>query len=254
MSGAARPRPRVAIVVVNYRTAQITCECLDAVAKYVAAGTCEVIVVDNASGDGSAETIRCRHPQAVLIEEARNLGFGEGNNRGVAVATAPYVVLLNSDAILGMDTPNRLVDHLAAHPEVGCVGPRVNLPDGTRQPRIRGNRPSPRRAILQSLGLSRLSPLWHGLDGIDCEGPAEPIAPVGWISGVCMAMRTSDYRAIGGFDAAFFMYCEDIDLCLRMQQHRGEIVHVDDWPLVHLGGASSRPIAKRLRNAVWQQR
>jgi GT2 family glycosyltransferase len=254
MTSTARAAPRMSIIVVNYRTARITCDCLAAVRREVAAGSYELIVVDNASGDDSVARIRAAHPDIQLITAERNGGFGAGNNLGVAAAVAPHLILLNSDAILGGDTPNRMVDFLEAHPDVACVGPRIDLPDGTRQPKVCGNRPSPWRATMQSFGLSRLSRLWHGFDGIDAEGVAERVTRVGWISGVCMAMRTADYRAVGGFDTAFFMYCEDIDLCMRLERSCGRVVHVDDWPVMHLGGASSTTVDKRVRNAIWQQR
>ena len=246
--------PRVSIIVVNYCTPRITCECLDAVRMYVAAGSYQLIVVDNASGDDSVARIRATHPDIELIVAERNEGFGAGNNLGVAAAVAPYLVLLNSDAMLAGDTPGRMVAFLEQNPDVACLGPRIDLPDGTRQPKVRGHRPSPWRATMQSVGLSRLSRLWRGFDGIDAEGVAERVTRVDWISGVCMAMRTADYRAVGGFDTRFFMYCEDIDLCMRLQRSCGAVVHVDDWPVTHLGGASSPTIDKRVRNAVWQQR
>lgn len=246
--------PRLSIVVVNYRTADITCDCLDAVAKHLKACNHEVIVVDNASNDGSVETIRQRHPQVRLLSERSNRGFGGGNNVGVAAAQAPYLLLLNSDALLREDTPSRLVDFLEAHPDVACVGPRIDLLDGTRQAKVYGHSPTPWRAVVQSSGLSRLARVSPLLTGIDAEEPVRPVMQVGWISGVCMAMRTAAYRAVGGFDTRFFMYCEDIDLCMRLGRQGGRIVHLDDSPVTHLGGASSRPIDKRLRNAVWQQR
>lgn len=254
MTPAASAAPRLSIVVVNYRTAPITCDCLAAVKRHVAPGTYQLIVVDNASGDDSVTRIRAAHPDIELIGAERNGGFGAGNNIGVAAAVAPHLILLNSDAILKSDTPNRMVDFLEVNPDISCVGPRIDLPDGTRQPKVYGHRPTPWRATMQSIGLSRLSRVWRGFDGIDAEGVAERVTHVGWISGVCMAMRTADYRAVDGFDAAFFMYCEDIDLCMRLERHCGAVVHVDDWPVTHLGGASSPTVGKRVRNAVLQQR
>lgn len=254
MTSAEGASPRMSIVVVNYRTPKITCDCLAAVKRHVAPGTYQLIVVDNASGDDSIARIGAAHPDIDLIGAQANLGFGAGNNQGVAAAVAPYLILLNSDAMLRSDSPNRMVDFLEANPDISCLGPRIDLPDGTRQPKVCGHRPSPWRAIMQSVGLSRLSRWWRGFDGIDSEGVSQRVTRVGWISGVCMTMRTADYRAIGGFDTGFFMYCEDIDLCMRLRRQFGAVVHVDDWPVTHLGGASSPTIDKRVRNAVMQQR
>ncbi len=254
MEGIVSGAPKLAIVVVNHNTADLTCECLDAVHRFVPMDTAEVIVVDNGSSDGSARRLGQRFPRATLVCLQSNVGFGEGSNRGVEAASATYVILLNSDAILHMNTPAALAEYLESHPEVACVGPRIELPDGSPQPRVFGGLPSPWRVAMQSWGLSRLLPGWRLFDGIDGLRTEGRVTEVGWISGVCMAMRRSDYQAVGGFDPAFFMYCEDIDLCARLGRRFGRIMHVDDWAVTHLGGASSRPEAARLRNAVWQQR
>lgn len=244
--------PRISIVVVSYNTSDCLAECLDAIGRYAAADV-EIIVVDNASVDGSADRVRRDFPEVRLVASPTNVGFGPANNLGVAVATAPWLMLLNSDAILRCDTPGRLVDYLAAHPAVACAGPRVVLPDATLQPRTWGHVPTARRVLMQSLGLNRAlprTPFFDGIDGIDGgRGDRE----VGWISGVCMSMRTADYVAVGGFDARFFMYCEDIDLCLKLAA-RGRVVRVDAHDVMHYGGVSSKSVAAKVRNAVWQQR
>ncbi len=245
--------PSASILIVNYNTCDILRECLTAL--YAHGGQAhEVIVVDNASVDDSCRMVREEFAQVVLLEAKENLGFGAANNLAAQHATHPYLVLLNSDAILRRDTPRLLVDYLRREPRVSCVGPRIVLPvSGAPQPKAFGYLPTSRRVLMQSLGLNRLfktSPFFRGIDGEHRQGRE---MPVGWLSGVCMAMRTADFLKVGGFDARFFMYCEDVELCIKLQA-LGQVVLLDDFDVMHYGGASSKSIVAKTRNSLWQQR
>lgn len=243
----------LSILIVNYNTRDILRECLTAV--YAHGGHAhEVIVVDNASQDGSCDMLRAEFAQVILLESQVNLGFGAANNLAASRATSPYLVLLNSDAILRRDTPRLLVDYLRREVGVSCVGPRIVLPvSGAVQPKAFGYLPTPWRVLMQSLSLNRVfksSPLFRGIDG---EHRQKREMPVGWLSGVCMAMRTADFLKVGGFDARFFMYCEDVELCIKLQA-LGQVVLLDDFDVMHYGGASSKSITAKVRNSLWQQR
>lgn len=243
--------PHLAIVIVSYNTAGYLEECLTAVIAQATSLELEIIVVDNNSSDGSVAMVREKFPEVNLLLQHENKGFGHANNIGVQAARAPYVLLLNSDAILLEDTPAALLGYLREHPEVACLGPRINLPDGTRQERVIGNRPTLWRVLMQSVPLGRLlrRPLFTG---IDLPSGEEAERDVGWISGVCMLIRREEYVQAGGFDPVFFMYCEDIDLCMKLAQF-GTIVHLDDFAVLHYGGMSSPGLEKQQRNAVLQQ-
>ncbi|MHB1529547.1 MAG: glycosyltransferase [Acidiferrobacteraceae bacterium] len=243
----------ISIIIVSYNTVDVLRECLTSVIAHCDTTTIEVIVVDNASSDGSCMMIRREFPAVRLVALTDNTGFGGGNNVGVKAATAPFVVLLNSDAILSCDIATPLVCYLKAHPGVACVGPRIVLPDGRSQPKTFGNQPSVWRVAMQSTGLNRVFPKCQLLAGVDGEYRYSADMTVGWLSGVCMAMRREQFMNIGGFDSRFFMYCEDIDLSRRLEIY-GRIVSLDSYPVLHYGGASSRTLASRVRNAVWQQR
>jgi GT2 family glycosyltransferase len=244
----------LSIVIVSYNTVGILRDCLQAALLHSRALPTQIIVVDNASSDGSASMVQREFPSVHLIEAGANLGFGAANNLGVKATQAPFVLLLNSDAILHSDTGAALVDYLQRHPDVACVGPRIMLRDGRRQPKVFGEQPTLWRVSMQNLGLNRLFPRSRLLRGVDSDHLSGPEMDTGWISGVCMAMRREDFVRIGGFDESIFMYCEDIDLCSRLQQRGGRIVHLDTQAVTHWLGASSKTTAARVRNAVWQQR
>jgi GT2 family glycosyltransferase len=243
----------ISIVIVNFNTRSYLNECLAAVYQHVAPAP-EVIVVDNASSDGSVEMVKADYPQVICLESDQNLGFGLANNLGVAKASQPYVMLLNSDAILRSDTANQLVQYLMMREDVSCVMPRIVLPEtGVVQPKTFGFRPTAKHVFMQSLGLNRLFPACDFFKGTDGDKRWAREMQVDWVSGVCMVMRTKDYLVVGGFDARFFMYCEDIELCLKLGK-LGKIMVYDDFAVMHYGGASSKSIAAKVRNSVLQQR
>jgi GT2 family glycosyltransferase len=215
----------------------------------------EIIVVEDASRDNGATIAMTQRefPSVRLLALAENVGFCAANNLGVAASSAPYVMLLNNDAVLLSDTGGSLVRFLQEHPDVTCVGPRIVLPNGARQPRVFGNLPSLWRIAMQSLYLGQLFahvPILEGVDGLE---RSDLVRDVGWISGVCMVMRRLDYRAVGGFDPSFYMYCEDMDLCSRLKAY-GRIVHLDEHPVLHYGGGVASSIDAQLRNSLLQQR
>lgn len=243
----------ISIIIVNYNTADYLHACLASIYRYMPNQT-EVIVVDNASVDNSCDIVKTSFPQVKLIESEQNLGFGLGNNLGVANATNDYVLLFNSDAALQMDTAQALLKYLEAHPTVSCVTPRVVLPDAfTIQPKTFGSLPNVKTVLMQSTGLNHFFPNTQFFAGIDGDTRWSREMEVGWVSGVCMLMRRAHYLAVGGFDERFFMYCEDIDLCMKLSKF-GKIVLLDDYDIIHHGGASSKTMQSKVRNSVWQQR
>lgn len=244
--------PDLSIVIVSYNTRNMLRECLLTVFARTTGMDFEVIVVDNASVDGSPELVHTDFPQVRLIVLDKNVGFGLGNNAGVEAARGRYLFLLNSDAILLENTALSLVRYLEKCPDVACVGPRIVLPAGLVQPKAFGHLPSPWRLLMQSLGLGYLGiKMLEGVDGVR-RGGGE--TEVGWLSGVCLCLRRADYLAVGGFDARFFMYGEDVALCAQLHRKKGRVVLLDRFDVLHYGGISSPSLSSRIRNAVWQQR
>jgi len=244
----------LAFVIVSYNTVDLLVKCIYSIQSYSQGITYEIIVVDNNSSDDTLSTIRQKFPNVLLIAEKTNWGFGVANNIGVAAASAPFVMLLNSDAFLLQDTGTALVNYLKQNPEIGCVGPRVLMPNGLPQPKIFGNLPSLWRLFCQSCGLNLLFKGSQFFSGIDADKTNLASLNVGWISGVCICLRREIYQAINGFDPRFFMYCEDIDFCRRLKNKNLQVVHLNAHEILHMGGASCKSEADRIKNTLFQQR
>lgn len=241
----ASPAPRLTVLLVSFNTREKLSEALDALAAVAARGdepAFEVVVVDNASSDGSAAAARS-HPAAPrVVERASNGGFAAGVNDGLAVARGDIVVLLNSDARPEPGALGRLAAYLDRHPEVGVVGARVSNPDGTRQPTA-FREPSWFDSWLE-FGLFR--PV----------APAPDVTgPVDWVSGALLAFRRALVGAIGVFDDSFFLYAEDIDWCRRVRAAGLSVHYLAEPGAVHEArgsdpnarGWSPRAVAARLR-------
>lgn len=229
-SDADTPRtpPRVSVIVVSFNTCEKLRHCVTALGAEH-----EVIVVDNASADGSPEMVQTEFPHVKVIANAENRGFGAANNQGLAVATGELVLLLNSDAYVAPDTVSRLAE-VFADPSVVAAGPRLVNPDGTLQwsaARELGLwAVFCEQAYLEKLlpGSRLVSPYWvrpSGDDTLDVEQ----------VMGACLMMRLGEE-----FDERFFLYCEDTDLCRRLRK-RGRILYVPSLSVVHdLGSSSSQ--------------
>lgn len=237
MSAAKEGRPSdTAVIVVNYRTMVLT---RDAVVSVLAEPeVTEVVVVDNASGDGSADYLRDQLADARVrvVEAGDNWGFAPAVNRAAALCGAPLLLILNSDATLVPGSLRRLADALLADAAVGVVAPAVYERDGRRlQPGAFGRLPT----RLDLVGNRWARPGRAG----DERGVTEP----GWVSGVAMLMRRSEFVALGGFDEAFGMYFEDLDLCRRLRATGKSVRREPAAGVVHRGGGSwhSRKDQKR---------
>ena len=246
--------PQLAFVIVSYNTRDLLDACLASIYRHTTGLSFEVIVVDNASHDGSPALVRERYPAAVLIESGENLGFGRANNLGFGRSRAPFVLLLNSDALLLEDTGAALVRFLETNPRAGIVGPEIVLMDGTRQPKTRGMLPTARVMLNQNLLFCRLFPHSRFFAGLYVETEWGREVRVGWISGVCMVIRREAYEQSGGFDPAIFMYAEDVDLCRRCAALGWETWRIHGHAVKHLCGGSTRTDTQVLRNRVLQQR
>ncbi len=246
--------PRIAFIIVSYNTRELLRACIASIYEHTHGATFEVVVVDNASSDGSAEMVRTVFPRVVLVESGQNLGFGRANNLGFEHSQAPFVFLLNSDALLLEDTGVALLDFLKRHPEAGIAGPDVVLMDGVRQPKTRGMLPTARVMLNQNLLLSRLFPRSRFFAGLYVESEWAREARVGWVSGVGMFIRREAYDQSGGFDPKIFMYAEDVDLCRRCAVLGWETWRVNAYAIKHLCGGSTKTETQVLRNRVIQQR
>src|SRR6266536_1150628 len=230
------PAP-VAVVLVTYESAGDLPACIASLPQAAAPHEPEVLVVDNASRDDSAGVARSLG--AKVIENQRNLGYARAVNRGAEETAAPWLLVANPDTRLEPGSLARLLATAAADPRIACIGPRLLNLDGSDYPTGR------RFPSLLTGGLhALLGPVWPGnpatrryhLTDLDRTRPAR----VDWVSGACMLLRRSAFDAVGGFDTSYFMYFEDMDLCLRLARAGWRIVLEPRATVEHVVGGSTR--------------
>lgn len=232
--------PPVSIVLLNYNTRNLTLESLARFAPAAQARGWQVIVVDNASTDGSGDAVAAAFPAVTLVRLAENRGYAAGNNRGLEIAIGEAVVLLNSDVLADVEQLQALADYLAANPDVAAVSAGLRTATGDPQAFAYGGDPSPFYLLRRGIGrLFRLPPLHNW-------AVTEPLA-VDWVSGACLCVRREVIDRIGGLDEGFFLYFEDVDWCRRMRLAGWRVVYNPLVQVVHWGGQSQaqRRVANR---------
>jgi N-acetylglucosaminyl-diphospho-decaprenol L-rhamnosyltransferase len=243
---ADRHAPRVAmgVVIINYRTADMTIDCLGTLAEEARGlpGGCRVIVVDNLSGDDSPGRIdaaiatRGWADFARLVRSPVNGGFSAGNNVGIRAVDAESYLLLNSDTLVEPGALQKLLDHLRAHAGAGLVGPRLQWPDGVpQQSCFRWHTPLTELVLAAATGpVSRL---------LHRHEPAMPVSETSmtcqWTSFACVLIRREVIERLGPMDEGYFMYFEDVDYCRRAVAAGYAVRHEPAARVVHLRGGSS---------------
>jgi N-acetylglucosaminyl-diphospho-decaprenol L-rhamnosyltransferase len=239
--------PLLSVVLVTYNSAHVVSTALSPLEDV---DDVEIIVVDNASSDGTRDVLRARHPGVHVVESPRNGGFAAGVNQGTTRATAPVVLLLNPDARVEWPDLQRCLE-LFEDPMVGAVAPRTVQPDGRQAILDAGRAPTIWRCFTHATGLSRLGARF--LEGLYLfPWQAEGVRAVDWVSGACMLLRRSAFEELGGLSERWFMYAEDVDVCLRAGDAGYRVLLRGDAVVVHEGGASSRTDSGPERaNAAW---
>jgi GT2 family glycosyltransferase len=236
---SARLSVDVSVVVVSYNVCNELLRCLESVQAGSDDLAVEIIVVDNASGDGTAAAIDERFPAAKLVVNPVNQGFSAANNQGIRLARGAHVLFLNPDTVLAPQTLGALVDCLRVNPDVGVVGPRLCHGDGQLQP-SRRHFPTPATALMESAVPQRWWPdhplLRHYNVG---ERPDNRTQDVDWLVGACLLARREVLDEVGGFDERFFMYSEELDWCRRVRLAGWHIRFVPTVEVMHFEGRSS---------------
>ena len=239
------PAPDLSVCLANWNTRADLEQALTSLLRPEPGVAVEVIVVDNASHDGSPDMVRTRFPAVTLIESGENLGFARGYNRAAAHATGRHLLILNPDTVVHPGALKTLVDFLDTHPEAGAIGPRLLDGDGSLQFSCR-RFPTPMAALFRNTVLGRLVGGEHFTrDYLMADWDHSSTRPVDWISGAAMCIPGKVWRQVGGFDETFFMYAEDMDWCLRAHRAGYEIYYVPTATIIHHIGRSSdqRPLA-----------
>jgi len=224
---------QTSVIIVTYNSAGVIGACLDSLAAEAAAGMLEVVVVDNASADGTPDVVRERYPWATLHAGRENLGYSKGVNIGIRRARGRYLFILNPDTVVRRGSVQKLVDFMERTPDAGIVGPKLVFHDGTVQL-------SCRRFYTFRVLLMRRTPLGkifrdesavreHLMLDFDHASTRQ----VDWLIGAAMLVRREAVDSVGMMDERFFLYFEDVDWCYRMAQKGLRVYYVADAVVEH---------------------
>ena len=242
--GVSQPPPTLSVVVPSRNTRQLTLACLAALFAAAAVrpelAAIEVVLVDDAGDDGTAEMVAARHPEVRLVRLERQGGFTRAANHGLAAAAGSVLLLLNSDAEVGSDGSGlaALLARFAAEPRLGIAGAALRYPDGTPQ-WSGGGAPTAAWLFALASGLPELLariPLYRRLRRASGTGAAE----VAWVTGAAMAIRRAVCDEVGPLDETFQFYAQDLDFCLRARQVGWTVAVVPEFVVIHHHGATIR--------------
>jgi GT2 family glycosyltransferase len=231
----------LSIIIVNYNVKEFLQNLIHSIHKAAQNLTYEIIIIDNASSDGSVEFISEKFPEIKLIPNDVNLGFGKANNQGLKIAKGNYILLINPDSLVSEDTFSKLISFFENHPGVGLASCKILNPDGTLQLACRRSYPGPWTSFCKVTGLSTLFPksklfARYNLTYMDENQSYEVDA----ISGSFMMMKKEVYEKVGGFDEDYFMYGEDLDLCYRIQKSGYKVFYFHESQVIHYKGESTK--------------
>ena len=231
----------LSIVIVNWNTIDMLRDCLESCYRNLDGIKAEIIVIDNASSDGSPDMVENDFPETILIRNLENRGFSAANNQGFERSNGRHVLLLNSDTIVHGDVLKGTVQYLDDHPDIGVLGCRVLNPDGTMQPNT-SQFPSLINLFILSSGLWRFKSIpffdryrmlnWDRLDARDVDV----------VAGCYMAVRKSAMDEVGVLDEDFYFFGEETDWCVRFRTAGWRIHCAPVGEITHLGGGSARKL------------
>jgi len=234
----------VSIAIVSWNTLGLLDRCLESLRAGDGDLQTEIIVVDNASTDGSVEMVRAKYPEATLVVNTDNVGFAKANNQAYRISTGKYLLLLNSDTIVFPNAIRVLYDWMERHQDCGVCGPMLLDEDGSLQaswaqlPTLWTEARGYHDRNVDTKDLYRLDiETLHSMDGLE----------VGWVGGACMMVRREVCTEAGVLDDGFFMYCEETELCWRARNSQWKVHYVPGAEVTHIGGGSSRLVPARTR-------
>ena len=227
----------MSVVVVSYNTVHLLDQMFAALNAARGKLQLQIIVVDNASRDGSAAFLRTKYPDIELIENSVNVGFGRANNQAISRATGRYILLLNTDAFVAPDTLSKTIEYMDGHLRYGVLGVKLVGPDGSLQPCCRYF-PTPWNVFLKSTGLEILSPNTRLVD--DMSWGHDSVRECDWVPGCFYLIRRQVIEHVGLFDPIYFVYYEEVDHCRRVRDAGWRVVYFPFTQVVHIGGESAQ--------------
>ena len=234
--------PRLSIIIVTFNSRADIDACLRSLTEGIRIDR-EIVVVDNASSDGTAAHIRERWPGVRLIELGANLGFARATNTAIRQTFGDLVLLLNPDSSVPAGAIDRLVAALEADPQAAVVGPRIIDERGHAEVSF-GRMISPLADVWQKtlvVGSARRWPIIRAL----VERTTRRTQYVDWVTGACLLTYRADLEAVGLLDERFFLYTEDVDLCASMRARGRRVRFIADVEVRHQRGASAAPLSRQ---------
>jgi GT2 family glycosyltransferase len=236
----------VSVIIVSWNVREFLRKSLESIRSTQATASLEILVVDNASSDGSAEMIRSEYKDVRLIANDSNVGFGPANNIGLRHAHGRYVLFLNPDVVLRDGALTRMLSFLEHNPEFAMLGPRLVSPDGSVQPACARTFPTVTLALFAALYLHRLPYAGRRLnDRLVSPYELDKNQEVDVVSGAAMLARREEIENLHGFDETFLHTAEDTDLCLRLRKTGARIFYLADAEVLHFGGQSAALVPVR---------
>lgn len=240
-------RDRLAIIIVTYNSTTEIDDCLRSIVGHTDPFPTTITVVDNASTDGTAAHVRATWPTVQVIDAPGNVGFSRANNLGIRATASDYVLLLNPDTVAPPGAIQTLVRGLASHPDAAVAGSRLLSESGF--PELSWGDPiTPwnefKRMVFSRLYHRKLRVIVRKMDRLSRQA-----REVAWVSGACLVVRRPDLEAVGLLDERFFMYTEDVDLCVQMGKRDRRVLYVAGAEVLHYRGRSAgrNPEMERLR-------
>lgn len=237
----------LSVIIVSWNTKHLLLDCLRSLQIHLQHINYEILVVDNASTDGSANAVASDYPTIRVIRNDVNLGFGTANNQAIRQAAGRYLLLLNPDTRIIDDTLSQMVEFLDHHPEVGATGCRILDGDGRLDPRCGRREPTLLTEFFHETGLEHKfshSPFFGQYLMTDWDHHSNREVEV--LSGACFMVRRSAVDEVGLLDEAFFMYGEDIDWCTRLLAAGWRVYFYAQGAIVHLGDASANQVRQEM--------
>ena len=222
----------LSVVILSFNTKELLGNCLTSIDKNTSGVDFEVIVVDNASADGSSAMVKKQFPKVKLIENKDNLGFTKGNNQGIKKASGRYILLLNSDTLLKDNSLEKMVEFMNDHPKVGAIGPKLLNADGT--PQASAGRFPDLSVVLIMLfkehfgGSQLVRTSYNNLKEVD------------WVMGAALLLRREVLSKTGLLDEKIFMYYDEVEWCYRLKKAGFKIYFYPEAKIIHLWQGSSQ--------------
>jgi hypothetical protein len=234
---------KLSIIIVNFNGKDLTLNCLESIYSRLESIDFEVIVVDNASHDGSLEAISSEFPEVITIKNASNLGFSKANNEGIKIAKGDYILLLNNDTLLEGGNFNNLINYTEDNMDVGILGCRINNSDGSLQ--LSCYRfPGIWEMFTHYAGLTKAFPNSR-LFGDHRNWPHNEIREVDFVIGAFFLVKRSIFDGIGLLDEDFFLNAEETEFCLRAKKAGFKTVFHPGYTITHLGGATKKDMKEK---------